>query len=276
MRVRGYIRRNPVLVYYVLTFILSWVSIFAIVGPHGFPLDSDQLSKMLPLLMVAMLLGPVVVSLSLTGAVDGRPGYRNLLSRLFRWRVGIESYGAAVLIAPLLFMTAPLAFSIWSPEFLPRIFTETDKRSLLQLGLAAGAAAGVFEELGWTGFAIPRLRLRFGVLGTGAIAGFFWGAWHIPIIALQSGTLGATIFSFGLLPAFRVVMVWVYDRSRSLLLAMIMHMSLTASSLIFGLASAQGMTTPIFTLAISVTLWMVIGASFVASRRQARVHPLPD
>jgi len=278
MHVPGFIRRNPVLVYYVLTFALSWGAILVAVGPHGFPVNPARLGKMLPVLILSMLLGPGVASVLLTGVVGGRAEYRNLLSRMLRWRVGIEWYATAILVPPLLLMAVPLALSIWDPEFVPRVFNDVDKRSLLQLGLAAGLSVGVFEELGWTGFAIPRLRLRLGVLGTGVLVGFLWGAWHIPVIALQSGTasgalsfansLGALVFSFGLLPAFRVVMVWAYDHSGSLLLAMIMHMSLAASNIIFGLASAKGRTSPLFTLVLSVALWIVIAVISSASRRR--------
>ena len=35
------------------------------------------------------------------------------------------------------------------------------------MGIAVGLGAGIFEELGWTGFAIPRMKLRYGVLSTG-------------------------------------------------------------------------------------------------------------
>jgi len=45
----------------------------------------------------------------------------------------------------------------------------------------------LLEELGWTGFAMPRLRLRYAVLGTGLIVGGLWGAWHLPINYWASG-----------------------------------------------------------------------------------------
>jgi len=286
MWIPGSIRRNPVLVYYVLTFVLSWGAILVAVGPRGFPVNPTQLPKMLPILILAMLLGPGVASVVLSGVVDGTAGYRNLLSRFLKWRVGIQWYAVAVLAAPFLLMAAPLALSIWNPEFIPRIFSDPHKRPLLQLGLAAGASVGLLEELGWTGFAIPRLRQRFSVLATGAVVGFLWGAWHIPVIALQSSTasgsfsivnsLGAIVFSFGLLPAFRVVMAWVYDQCGSLLLTMIMHMSLAASNIIFGLSSAEGKTSPLFTLALSAALWIAIAASSLASRRRAPLYSLND
>ena len=38
------------------------------------------------------------------------------------------------------------------------------------MAIAAGLSAGLFEELGWTGFAIPRLR-RSGIVATGLMVG---------------------------------------------------------------------------------------------------------
>jgi hypothetical protein len=131
---------------------------------------------------------------------------------------------------------------------------------------------------------IPRLRLHFDALRTGAIVGFLWGAWHIPVNLLSSvtssGTLsmsnlvGALIFSFGILPSYRVLMVWVYDHSESLLIAVLMHLSLTASNIIFGLSAAKGMTSPVFSLVISITLWVVIAASVIASQRHREVYSM--
>ena len=67
-------------------------------------------------------------------------------------------------------------------------FTVSDKPILFLMGIAVGLVAGIFEELGWTGFAVPTLlRLRYGVLGTGLIVGVLWGAWHLPINFWEAG-----------------------------------------------------------------------------------------
>ena len=104
--------------------------------------------------------------------------FASFASRLLRWRVGARWYAVALLTAPLSMMAVLLALSLISPEFLPRIFTTSDKATLLLMGIAVGLVAGIFEELGWTGFAIPRMRLRYGVLATGLFVGVLWGAWH--------------------------------------------------------------------------------------------------
>ena len=105
--------------------------------------------------------------------------------------------------------------------------------AILLAGITAGLTT-VLEEVGWTGFAVPRLRRRHGVVATGLIVGVLWGTWHLLIAFWASRGLageaplagfiaGFGAFYFVALPAYRVLMVWVYDHTASLLLAMLMH-----------------------------------------------------
>ena len=283
---KAFIKRYPVLIYYVLTFAISWgCLLLAIGGPGGVPANSEQFGKLLPVVILALLAGPTIAGLLLTGLVLGRAGLGELLSRLLRWRVSVRWYAVALLAAPLLFTAIPLALSLLFPEFLPGIFITDDKASLLLMGIAAGLSAGIFEELGWTGFAIPRLKLRYSVLTTGLIVGFLWGAWHFLVNFWSSGRdsssgalslallLTSLLFSVGILPAYRVLMVWVYDRNGSLLVAMLMHLSLTASNVILG-PLATGVLPVIWVLALAAALWIVVAAVAVANRGQLSQQPL--
>jgi membrane protease YdiL (CAAX protease family) len=157
------ITRHPVATYFALTFAISWGGVLIVVGPGGFPGTPEQLETLLPIAVLAMIAGPSVAGILLTGLIDGKTGLREFLSRLLRWRVDARWYVAALLIAPVLMMAVLLALSLFSRTFLPGIFVSDDKATLVLVGLAIALAAGFFEELGWTGFAIPRLRLRHGV-----------------------------------------------------------------------------------------------------------------
>ena len=232
--IRDFIKRQPLPTYFVLTFVISWGAILIIVGPRGFPISTAQVA----VLGLAMLLGPSLAGILSTGLAFGRKGFRELLSRLFKWRVGARWYLVALLIAPLSTAAVLFALSLVSPEFFPGIFTSDDKMSLLTMGITAGLMVGIFEELGWTGFAIPRMRLRYGVLATGIIVGLLWGVWHFVLFWERGSFSGAFPLAlllarlFAWLPAYRVLMVWVYDRTGSLLVAMLMHVSLVASTVI--------------------------------------------
>jgi uncharacterized protein len=277
--IRAFIKRHPVLSYYAIVFAISWGGILLVVGlgPGGIPAAKEQVGALMPFMLLALFAGPSVAGLVMTGLVYGRAGFRNLLTRMTRLRVGARWYALALLTAPLLVTATLLALSLTSPEFLPGIFTSDDKVTLVLFGIGWGlVGGGLLEELGWTGFAVPTLlRQRHGVLATGLFVGVLWGAWHFLISFWASGTasgalslagfLPAVLFYVGSLPAYRVLMVWVYDRTgESMLLAMLMHASFSASMLIqqpLGLALVPGLA---WNLVLAAALWVVVGAVALA------------
>jgi membrane protease YdiL (CAAX protease family) len=148
-----------------------------------------------------------------------------------------------------------------------------------------GLVVGFFEELGWTGFAIPRLRRRYDVLTTGLIVGLLWGAWHFILAFWTSGdSSGAltlplflpwVLYNVGLLPVYRVLMVWVYDRTGSLLVAMLMHASLTGGlAMILMPLAISGVPNLIWYLVLTAALWVVVAAVAVANGGKLSRQPL--
>jgi membrane protease YdiL (CAAX protease family) len=161
---------------------------------------------------------------------------------------------------------------------------------LLLFGIGWGLLGGGFlEELGWTGFAVPTLlRLRYGVLSTGLIVGVLWGALHFPVFVFASDTYSGAlplaiylpayliILLVGGLPAYRVLMVWVYDRSGgSLLVAMLMHASYTAFTFILGPLALAGVALLIYDLVLAGALWVVVAAVAVVNGGHLSRQPLP-
>jgi len=287
--ITAFIKRYPVLTFYALVFAISWGGLLILVGPSRIPGATDDVGRLFPFALVVQFAGPSIAGILMTGLVSGRAGLRELLSRLLRWRVGARWYAVALLPGPLLVSAVLFALSLVSPVFLPGIATTDDRVALLVFGLAWGLiGGGLLEELGWTGFAVPTLRLRYGALGTGLIAGLLWGAWHFPIafwasIAL-AGEQPLAIFVAGFLafyaialPAYRVLMVWVYDRTASLFVAMLMHAVLSASTLILQPETTAGHLT--WNLVLAAALWGIVAAVAVANRGlldEGSASPTPD
>ena len=153
--------------------------------------------------------------------------------------------------------------------------------ALLLAGVAVGLVAGL-EELGWTGFAAPRLTRRYGILTVGLVVGVLWAAWHVPVTVAGSGSpagglslavlLPPMVFYATVLPAFRVLMVWVYDRTESLLLAVVMHATLTATTVVILAPQATGAPALIaYYLLLAGGLWALVVVVTVVIRRQH--HP---
>jgi membrane protease YdiL (CAAX protease family) len=234
------VKQHPLFAYFALVFIISWSSILFAYGPGVF-LGTREVSftGAGPLAYLGYLAGPSVAGILMTGLVYGKAGFRDIRARLFNWRVSARWYALALLTAPLLSIATLAALSLTSPDFLPVILTAEDKAGLLVPGIMIGLVVPFFEELGWTGFAIPRLRQRYGVLSTGLIVGLLWGTWHFPLFSASvhaSGVIPPALYEaillYSWLLPYRVLMVWVYNQTRSLLVLMVMHMPIVVSQFV--------------------------------------------
>ena len=283
--IRAFVKSHPLLSFYALAFAITWGGLIIVVGGPSEVLGSPELlGARFAFVMLAWLAGPSVASILMTGLVYGREGLRDLLTRVTRWRVGARWYAVALLTAPLLVTAVLFELSLSSPEYLPTILTTSDKGSLLLQGIVGTLVGGIFEELGWTGFATPTLlkRMRYGVLATGLIVGVLWGVAHLPLYYWGasgdlSGSLLLVVVAANILawfPPYRVLMVWVYDRTESLLLAILMHASLTGSLVILG-SLAPGWPLFTFLLVFGAVLWVVVGTIALANHGHLTRQPPP-
>ena len=290
--IKAFVKSHPLLSYFALTFAITWGLFVLAVGPGGIPATKEEFTTMPLLVILAALLGPSVSGILLTGRVYGREGFRNLFTRMRRWRVGARWYAVALLTAPLVSTAVLIPLWLISPVFLPGIFASEAKVSFVLMGIVVGLIVGIFEELGWTGFAVPTLlKLRYGVLSTGLIVGVLWGAWHLlgnDIWASVATSRGLPLVLFvaltglgllvGGLPAYRVLMVWVYERTGSLLLAILMHASYAACTFILGPLAGPGAMSGSYLLAYgfvsSAALWIVVGVVAVANGGHLSRQPL--
>jgi uncharacterized protein len=261
----AFIRRHPVLIFYALAFAISVGGILLILGSEGL----FSTGATMPLTgSAALLAGPAVAGLVMTGLVDGRLGLRRLASRLRRWRVGARWYAVALLIGPLVMGATVFALSLASPEFRPDFLTADDKLSTVVTGIVVGLMVGFFEELGWTGFALPRLRLRYGVVTTGLVMGLLWGAWHFPMFAGTTDPTGAlppalvvAVLLFAWLPPYRVLMVWVYDRTESLPMAMLMHVPISVIAVVLTSEATSSLAVVAPALMWGATFWLIVAVA---------------
>ena len=281
--ITAFIKRHPLVTYYILTFAISWGGmLLAIGGPGGLPGTPEQADRLMGVAF-SLMAGPSVSGLLLTGFVSGRAGLRDLFARLRRWRVGARWYAVALCTSPVLATAVFFALSSRFSEF--PIVTTDDKTSLLLQAIAAGLGGGFFEEIGWTGFAIPRLKRHRGVFATGLIAGVLWGAWHFLVnfwySGANSGQLSLVLFvtlyfltGVAQLTAYRVLMVWVYDRTESLLIAVLMHASLIVSTTPILLPAMTGAAFLTWFVVFAGALWVVVAAVALANGSQLSGQPI--
>lgn len=197
--------RYPVVAFFALAYAISWVCV-----------------ALTPLSLVFgffALFGPAVAALVVTGAIEGRRGVSTLLARLRIWRVGVRWYLVALGL-PALFSVAAvgLGVALGAPREIaaPSISPLTAALFVLVIG----------EEVGWRGFALPRLNERVGPLTSSLILGLAWAAWHLPnqlIPGLEAYGYGFPAFASYVLGMTVLFTLLATRTSESLLIAWLFH-----------------------------------------------------
>jgi membrane protease YdiL (CAAX protease family) len=275
MKFKAMIERHPLVSYFVLAYTIAWGGMLAAIGPGGLAPAATPAMQTVLVVFVAMLLGPSLAGITLTAVLDGTTGLSQLLARWRHWRVGWRWYAAALLTTPLVLLVIGGLLTVLSPVFIPRLLAGGDTATVLGFGLTIGLLAGCFEEIGWSGFATPRMLSRRGALATGLTLGALWAIWHLLADYWgNAGTFGAlyplrALLWVTTLTAYRVLMVQVYSQTTSLGLMQLMHASFTGGQTIL----EPALTPTDYLLwygAFSAALWVLVGVVAIGRRRGAR------
>ena len=239
-------RRHPLLAYFALTFGLTWGlgACFALF-PDQLTTVFGKMSVANPLFILAVY-APGISAVIMSGLIAGPAGVGQLLGGLLRWRIGIQWYvaifvGIPMLSAIAILLTAalartPLGIDHWYQLFL----LGPTGRHIVQAAAAGGlwriapTILGSFladpgplgEELGWRGFALPRLLKGRSALSAGVILGIIWGVWHLPafiIAGTPQDNMSFPLFMIGVV-ALSVLMTWAFrGTGGSVLAAALIH-----------------------------------------------------
>jgi membrane protease YdiL (CAAX protease family) len=250
------IRRYPVVTYFALTFLISWTGALAVAAPHV--IRHQPMPQMTGILMFpVMLLGPSVAGIVLTRIVDGKGGLQVLFSQMLRARVPPRWY-TALLLPPALVLSVLLVLErLVSPVYAPNRFF---------MGILFGIPAGFLEEIGWMGYAFPKMRSESNGLVPSTLLGLLWALWHLPVInylgtATPHGVYWLPFFfAFSLaMTAMRVLIAWIYTNTKSVLLAQLMHVSSTGSLVIFSAARVTAAQEAVWYALYGTVLWIAVG-----------------
>jgi membrane protease YdiL (CAAX protease family) len=250
------VSRYPIITYFVTTFAISWAGAFAVAAPHIF--RHEPLPKLTGVLMFpAMLLGPSLTGILLTGLLHGRQGLKNLFSRMARLQVPFRWY-ATLLIPPILIFTVLTLLRFFaSSAYSPNLFW---------LGLFFAIPAGFLEEIGWMGYAFSDMVVKKSFFFSSMLLGLLWSLWHLPVINFLGVATphGDYWFAFFLafstaMTAMRVIICWIYTYTKSVLLAQLMHICSTGSLIIFGAAHLTAAQEALWYGVYGVALWVVVG-----------------
>ena len=246
-------KRRPLPAFFALTFGLTWGlgACFALF-PAQLTAVFDKVSVTNPLFMLAVY-APSISAIVVTGFIDGVAGIRRLLGGFFRWRIGIQWYLAILVGIPMLSVIAilinaaitqtPLRIDHWYQLFLlgPTGHWIADAAGAGGLWSVVLVILGSFfadpgpfgEELGWRGFALPRLLNGRSALVAGVILGIIWGVWHLPAFLIGGTPQNSMSFPLFIVGAvgISVLMTWAFKGTgSSVLSAVLIHWTFNTCS----------------------------------------------
>lgn len=218
------------------------------------------------------LLGPLIAAVVVTAWTMGRPGLRDLLARMVRWRAAVRWWLWAV--SPAAFLGLALIAMVAAGKALPSVaefgqFSGTPAVGLVGVLLLLFLGA-LGEETGWRGYPLPQLQRRFSPLASSLILAVLWFGWHIPQFFVitsyrDNGPFRYVGFFLGL-TCGAVILTWLYNRSGgSILLVAIWH---GLYNFVSGTqAGATGILAAVVTTLIMIQAVVLIVVELRARRR---------
>jgi membrane protease YdiL (CAAX protease family) len=253
--------------FFLLTLVLSWSAWV----PAAIAALQGQQSILAPTGLLGGLARwtPGLVAALVVALAGGRAAVGDLLRPLRIWRVGLGWY-LFVLAYPVTIQFVGRGIDILlgrAAELTsPLIATFGERYAAMVPVVILFAFPGVFaEELGWRGFALPRLQERRNALLSSVVLGIFWGLWHIPLFVYFDDALPDLIVQVLTFVPAAVMYTWVYNNTRgSLLLVSLLHL---AEQLTNGfLGTLPTYTDEVLTWALAALVILLAGPAHLARR----------
>ena len=252
-----------IVLFFALTYIVSWSAFF---GAASLSIAASVPFASMPLSGAVYLFGvftPALVALALAALEGGRARTIALLRQVIQvphnasWFVFAIGYIAAIkLIAALLHR---LLAGAW-PHF-----GETHVLVLLFATIISTPAQSG-EEIGWRGYALPRLAARIGLARASVVLGVIWAFWHLPFFFIPGTDKAGQSLPLYLLQvtALSVALAWLYWRTKqSLLIVMLMHAAVNNIKDI--VPSDVNGTTKGFALNASLVGWLTVAILWICA-----------
>lgn len=254
---------TDLLKFFVLTFVAAWI---CFIGAAAIPADTaSPFSALAPFRGVLFTLGaitPSLVTLTLIDRSEGRAGMVAFLRGLFKRRAAPGWYLFAAFYMVAVKLTVALIHRVvtrgW-PRFGDEAWYVMAGAVLISTWVQAG------EEIGWRGYALPRMSERLGLSRASLLLGVIWAAWHLPFFFIsQADTFGESFPVYVLqVTALSVTVAWLYWRTQNLLPVILLHAAVNNTKDIVPSGATPGVN--VFALSNSLVAWLTLALLWIAA-----------
>jgi membrane protease YdiL (CAAX protease family) len=257
----------PLLTYLLLAFAVTWV----VWAPRALAAQDRIDAGWVEALGGTWTYGPAVAAVLAAAWTGGRPALRELRGRVLRWRVGWGWLVLVVVGLPVGLQAATLALAVPFGAEISELRPTVGVVALLVAVVALSLTDGLGEEVGWRGYALPRLLERTRAVDASLLLGVVWAVWHLPLLVTPGSYLeGMPLWVLlARLPATSILFTWVFRHTGgSALVAVLLHGALNATG------GSGPSTRPVLLAGIAVH-WAVAGALVLLAGRDLDRWPGP-
>ncbi len=249
-------KKNALLGYFILAYGISWVIGIPLAlaaqrgNPQSIPFSIHYLYAY----------GPMLSALIMTWLSDGSGGVKELFGHILKWRVKPLWWGIA--LSPLILFAVVAIIQ----RFIQGVWMDFSLLGQVNFLPDLGIGAlflwiftfGFGEEIGWRGYALPRLQKDRSALSATLILAVFWALWHLPQFFYLFDAAILVGWFLGL-TAGAIVLAWLYNSTEgSILIVAVWHGAfnfITASKAGEGVLAAV-LSTLVMVWAVVVIIWL--------------------
>lgn len=253
----AFVRKHPLITFFTLAYTFTWLRWLPEAAAGRGLIDFQTPSA----LVLLAGYGPALAAVLVTALVSGGAGLKDLGARLVRWRVAPVWY-LVVLAVPVLTQLAGYALYILFTGASADLKMNSPDWSMLLMILPIFILGfdGLGEELGWRGFALPRMLKKQPAAIASLILGLLWGFWHLGYWltpgSLMAGTPLMRVVTNTLALAF--IHTWIFTHARQSILMAILFHALNNTTYIFLMNTLPFFTQPQVGWFINLIHWFLI------------------
>jgi membrane protease YdiL (CAAX protease family) len=237
---RKFLESHPLTSFFVMAYVFSWIVLIPYILSQWSILPK---TKSFDIFFVAnAFVGPMLAAYIMFRTLEGKESWQNIRKSIRQAKVGLKWYLFTLIVIPAVMFLGMVMLNGGMPTFhgLTSKFFVTYPIYFVAVFFGGGPLP---EEIGWRGFALPRLQSKFGPLKATLLLGVLWACWHLPhfLTVSQKGGPGSDLsLLYFNLPIFillclaiSIILTWVYNcHCGNLFIVMLVHTSLNTFSLI--------------------------------------------
>lgn len=249
--IKKFLRSQPLFSFFVMATLFSWITLTPYILSEWNILPSTKTFTVF--FALNPFIGPALASYIILRTTEGREEWKSLRKSLKPFKACLKWFLFILIGIPAVMFLGIILLNGGSLPSFHDLTSSYFVRYPIQFIVIFFFGGPLAEEIGWRGYALPRLQARFGALKASLLLGVLWTLWHLPhfLTSAQRGGPGTGLSLFyinlpiflGICLSITIIMTWVFNHTQgSLFIAVLLHTSINSFSTLQSHLSAPVLT----------------------------------